>query len=284
MVARSLYDPSLCKSSDIVWLLRFVGLSHDTVVLVNTDSEALEICRIIDGPDGGAPSLCTIVQLGLPPLASGARIHCYSHCMRETVPAYSDAPSLVIEGRPPRRPQFHKSPDEGLVVFVVGVEAPTTYPGLFTFVNHLHSLMSHATSRVTFIPWENWGPRATACFELDVRPKISALIGHRFATLSCGALFIFDFNTTRILDAIRRIGDSSARSMDVTMVKHRSDIPKGLLFKKDVVGLLPYMSAIRPASKDWKCLANYEEGLAALSHGTHLFVATCSPFSSRALT
>ena len=53
--------------------------------------------------------------------------------------------------------------------------------------------------------------------------------------------------------------------MDVTTVKHRSVIPKGLLFKEDVMGLLPYISAVRPASKDWKCLANYEEGLAALS-------------------
>jgi len=188
--------------------------------------------------------------------------------MRETVPAYSDTPSLVIEGRPPRRPPFHKSPNEGLVVFVITVGTRTTTPEAFTFVTHLYSLMALATSTssgTTIIPWENWGPRVTACFKLDVHPKNGVLIGHRLATLSCGTLFIFDFNSTRILDAIRRIDDSSGRSMDVTTVKHRSVIPKGRLFKEDVVGELPYISVVRPASKDWKRLANYEEGLAALS-------------------
>ena len=53
--------------------------------------------------------------------------------------------------------------------------------------------------------------------------------------------------------------------MDVTTVKHRSVIYKGLLFKEDVVGLLPYISVVGSASKDWKCLASYEEGLAAHS-------------------
>ena len=231
-------------------------------------SAALEICRIVDGPDGGTPSLCTIVQLGLPPLASETRLLDYSHCMRESVPAYSGVPSLVIEDRPPRRPPFHESPDEGVVVFIIAVKINTIGTSIFTIVTHLRSLMALATSappEVTFIPWENWGPPVTACFDLHVRPKVDVLIGDRLATLERGTLSIFDFNSTRIKDAIKTTGDSTGRSIDMTPVKHRSVLLKGRLFKEDVVGELPYISVVRPASTGWEGLANYEEGLAGLS-------------------
>ena len=231
-------------------------------------SAALEICRIVDGPDGGTPSLCTIVQLGLPPLASGTRLSYYSHCMRESVPAYSGAPSLVMEDRPHRRPPLHESPDEGVVVFVIAVQINMTGTCIFTIVTHPRSLMALATSassKVAFIPWENWGPPVTACFNLHVRPKVDVLIGERLATLEHGTLSIFDFNSTRIQDAIKRTGDSIGRSMDMTSVKHRSVILKGKLFKEDVVGELPYISIVRPACAGWEGLANYEEGLAGLS-------------------
>ena len=128
------------------------------------------------------------------------------------------------------------------------------------------ALATLTSPEATFIPWENWGPHATACFELPVRPKVDVLIGDRLATLSRGTLSIFDFNSTRIQDAIKGNGDSSlGRSMDVTTVKHKSVIPKGRLFKEDVVGELPYISVVRPVSTGWKRLANYEEGLAGLS-------------------
>ena len=188
--------------------------------------------------------------------------------MRESVPAYSNAPSLVIEGRPPRRPPFHTSPDEGLVVFVIAIKIDRIYVTLLTIVTHLRSLMELAastSSEVTFIPWENWGPRVTACFQLHARPKVDVLIGDRLATLSRGTLSIFDFNSTRIRDATRRTGDLLGRSMDDTTVQHRSVIDKGGVFKEDVVGELPYISVVRPASTNWKGLANYEEGLAGLS-------------------
>ena len=48
-------------------------------------------------------------------------------------------------------------------------------------------------------------------------------------------------------------------------VKHRSVISRGMLFKEDVVGELPYISLVRPAFVDWMYLTNYEEGLAGLS-------------------
>jgi hypothetical protein len=40
-----------------------------------------------------------------------------------------------------------------------------------------------------------------------------------------------------------------------------------MLFKEDVVGELPYISArvVKPAFVDWKSLINYEEELAGLS-------------------
>ena len=254
------------ESSKQDWSFRFIALSRDTVVLVNTVSAALEICRIVDGPD--TPSLRTIVQLGLPPLAPDARVLFYSHCTRESVPTYSDVPSLVIEGRTPRRPPFHESPDKGIVVFVIVAQINSGPRMLFTIVTHLRSLMALAastSSEVAFIPWESWGPRATACFGLRFRPKLDVIVGDRLAILSREALSIFDFNSTRIQDAINKNGDSSGRSVDATMVEHISVIPKGRLFKEDVVGELPYISVVRPVSTDWQSLVNYEEGLAGLS-------------------
>jgi len=239
------------------------------IALVETDSVALEICRIVEEPDGGV-SLCTIVRLGLPPLAPEAFIR-FSYCIRESVPTYSDAPSLVTEGRLPRHPPFRSSPKEGLVVVVmtIGIHATSTAEHV-TIVTHLRSLVALAATtppRVTFIPWENWGPRAAACFEFRVRPKSDVLMGDRLATIWNETLSLFDFNSTRIRDALQRASRSSGctNTVDLMTINHGSVIPGGMLFKEDVVGELPYISVVKPAAADWKSLINHEEELAGLS-------------------
>src|SRR5712691_9875594 len=190
-------------------------------------------------PRASAP----MVRLGLPPLSSGAFIR-FSNCIRESVPTYSDAPSLVIEGRPPRLPPFHSSPEVGLVVVVmpvaIEVHGMSTVADV-TIVTHLRSLVALATTTppgVTFIPWENWGPRVAACFGLRVRPKFDVLMGGRLAIHWNGKLYLFDFNSTRIRDAVRRTSSSSGRinlnNVDRMTVNHRSVIPRGMLFKGDV--------------------------------------------------
>jgi len=259
----------LRETSQPAWSHRFVAISLDMIALVETDNTALEICRIVEEPDGSVPSLCTIVRLGLPPLASEAFIR-FSYCIRESVPTYSDAPSLVMKGRPPRHPPFHSSPEEGLVVIVItiGIHATSTAAHV-TIVTHLHSLIALAATTppgMTFIPWENWGPRAAACFERR-RPKSDVLMGDRLATIWNETLSIFDFNSTRIRDALRRASGSSGRidNLDLMTVNHRSVIPGGMLFKEDVVGELPYISVVKPAFVDWKSLINHEEELAGLS-------------------
>ena len=89
-------------------------------------------------------------------------------------------------------------------------------------------------------------------------------MGERFATSSesGGTLSLFDFDSTRIRDAIRRAGNPSGRSMHPTVVNHRSVIPRGKIFKEDVVGELPYISVVKP---NWRFLTNHEEVLAGLS-------------------
>ena len=242
------------------------------IALVETDSATLEICRIVEEPDGHMSSLCTIVRLGLPPLASEAFIR-FSYCIRESVPTYSDASSLVIEGRPPSHPPFHSSPEEGLVIVVVtiGIHATSTAVHV-TIVTRLRSLVALATTTppgVTIIPWDNWGPRAAACFQFRVRPKSDVVMGDRLATIWNEALSVFDFNSTRIRDAIRRTSSSSGciDNVDLMAVNQKSVIPRGMLFKEDVVGELPYISVrvVKPAFVDWKSLINYEEELAGLS-------------------
>jgi len=251
-------------------------LSRDTMVLVETDSVTLGLCRIVEESDGGAPSLITLVRLGLPPLTPGTSVH-NSQCIRESVPAYSDTPSLVIEGRPPRQVPFRNSTEEGLVAVIMdigvnydswlrhGAGAPWIY---FTIVTHLRTLVALATRKspeVTFIPWENWGPRATACFDRPVHGYSDALMGERLTTISHGTLSLLDFNSSRIRDTIQRTGNSSGCSGPVKTVKHRSVIPREGLFREDAVGELPYISVVKPAPWDWTSPASYEEGLAVLS-------------------
>ena len=246
-------------------------VSRDTIALVGADSAALELCRIVEEPEGAAPSLQTLVRLGLPPLALNTHIP-YSFCSRESVPAH--APSLVIEGRPPRCFPFHNPPEEGLVAIVIvmgnhGIFGMTP----ITIITHLRTLVALATNatttttsaEVTFIPWEGWGPRVTACFAHHVHPRSDALLGERLAIISKGMLSLFDFNSMRIRDAIRRLENSSQNSVPAPTVEHRSIIPKGTLFKEDVVSELPYIHVIRPAPSGWNRIIKHEEGVAGFS-------------------
>jgi hypothetical protein len=247
-------------------------LSRDTIALVEHDSATLELCRIVEESDSGAPSLITLVRLGLPPLTPEASFF-FSQCIRGSVPAYSDAPSLVIEGRPPRRFPFRNSTDEGLVAVAMVIHIypppPQGYSSIdLTIVTHLRTLVALATRKspgVTFIPWENWGPRATACFKYPVCSYSAVLMGERLTAVSSDMLFVFDFNSSRIRDTIQRTGNSSGPSGLVTTVEHRSVVPRERLFREDVVGELPYISVIRPASSHWDNSTNYEEGLAVLA-------------------
>jgi hypothetical protein len=135
-------------------------------------------------------------------------------------------------------------------------------------VTHLRTLVTLATRNspvVTFIPWENWGPRATACFKYPVRGYSAVLMGRRLTEVSHNRLFLFDSNSSRIRDTIERTGNSSGPSGLVTTVEHRSVVPRERLFREDVVGELPYISVVRPASSHWENSANYEEGLAVLA-------------------
>jgi len=242
-------------------------LSRDTIALVEHDSATLELCRIVEESNSGAPSLITLVRLGLPPLTPEASVF-WSQCIRESVPAYSDAPSLVIEGRPPRRVPFRNSTEEGLVAVIMDIEHDS-WPDVtryLTIVTHLRALVALTTRTspgVTFIPWENWGPRVTACFDDPFHRY--ALMGERLTIITNEGLSLLDFNLSRIRDTIQRTGNSSGRSGPVTTVNHRSVIPRRKWFREDVVGELPYISVVRPASSDWMCPANYEEGLAVLS-------------------
>ena len=266
-------------------------VSGDTIAVVDRASATLDLWRIVEETDGGAPSLCTIVRLRLPPLMPGASV-INSPCIRESVPAYYDTPSLVTEGRPSRRFPFHTSTEDGLIVIVMGIAA-RRHAGYWcdsidttniTIVTHLRTLVTLATRTspgVTFIPWENWGPYVTACFNSPVRSDSDALIGDRLTTISDQRLSLFDFNSSRIRNTIRRTGNTSGGGAHVTTVIHRSVIPRGRWFREDVVGGLPYISVVRPTLSARKRLTNYEEGLAALSWDVRGRLFSPSPVASR---
>ncbi|KAI0284898.1 hypothetical protein BC826DRAFT_973137 [Russula brevipes] len=245
-------------------------LSHDTFALVENDSATLEVCRI-EEPDSDTPSLRTLVHLGLPPLASWARISS-SYCISEQMPVYSGAPSFVVEGRPPRRHPFHSSPEERIIAIAFRVK-PYDDIGTraFAIVTHLRTLVAHATTTLpqgNFIPWKDWGPSGAACFERHTASlsdlSDACVVGERLATLSPGELSIFDFNPTRVQNTIRKAGHPSQDAV-YSVVKDRVLIPREELFKIDVVSELPYVSVTVPRPSHWWRIHNYEEVLAGSS-------------------
>jgi hypothetical protein len=181
---------------------------------------------------------------------------------------YSDTPSFVVEGlgRPPRRYPFHSSPEERIVAIGFSVVINNYDIQSFTIVAHHRTLMAHATTTLpeaNFIPWEDWGPSGTACFEHTNIPN-AACVGERWATISGGSLSVFDFNSTRVQNVIREVGHTSQSAVRL-VVKDRVVIPRGYTFEIDVVSELPYISILIPTPFNWEGLRNYEEGLAGFS-------------------
>ncbi|KAI0252297.1 hypothetical protein BJV78DRAFT_369217 [Lactifluus subvellereus] len=152
--------------------LNYEILSRDMIALVEADGRQweLEICRIVEEPDSGSLSLCTLVRLGLPPLAKGASISS-SYFIRRNLHVCSDLASSMAEGRPRRRLPFCSSPDAGVVAIVAGIDARGTAPDRAQFVTiatPLHKLVAFTTTappQLSFIPWKVWGPRVTVCFK-----------------------------------------------------------------------------------------------------------------------
>ncbi|KAI0284894.1 hypothetical protein BC826DRAFT_1109452 [Russula brevipes] len=213
--------------------------------------------------------LRTLVRLGLPPLASESHIS-VSYCAPEQMPVYSGAPSFVFEGRPPRRHPFHSSPEERIVTFGLSIGLSDHF-GIqsFTIVTRPRTLIALATTavpEVKFIPWEDWGPSGTACFERHIDSLSDACMGERLAMISNfdRSLSLFDFNTMRVQNAMREVGHPSQNAV-YPVVRDRAVIRRGRVFAIDVVSELPYISVLIPAPSNWESLQNYEERLAGLS-------------------
>jgi hypothetical protein len=242
-------------------------LSHDTIALVENETATLEVCRI-EEPDSDTSSLRTLVRLGLPPLASWSQISS-SYYISEQMPVYSGASSFMVEGRPPRRYPFHTSPEERIVAIAFRIKS-NNRNGIrsFAIVTHLRTLIAHATTtlpEVNFIPWKDWGPSGAAYFEQPIASLSDCcVVGERLATLSRGELSVFDFNSTRVQNTIRKVGHPSQNAV-CSVVKHRVVIPREQLFEIDVVAELPYVYVTMPRPSHWWRLHTYEEVLAGFS-------------------
>jgi hypothetical protein len=242
-------------------------LSHDTIALLDDNTPTLEVCRIVQEPDRDTPSLRTLVRLGLPPppFPLWMRHLSDSYCFLTQIPVYSDTHSFVVGGpaRPPRRHPFHNSPEERIVVITIRTGARDQ----LTIVTHVRTLIAHAAATLpeeNFIPWKDWGPSGTACFDRYINILDDACVGERLATISDGSLSLFDFNSARVQNAIREVGRPSQNAAH-SVVKDRVVIPRGRSFEIDVVSELPYISVEIPTPRNWKGLRHYEEGLAGFS-------------------
>jgi hypothetical protein len=227
-------------------------ISNDTIALIDIHGVALELCRIVTDPASCKPSLCTLIHLGLPPLASNVQIS-RAYCILKNAPAYPHTPYCAVEGRPPRRLPFLDSPKDGITIFDILVASRTSNDfDTLTIVTHLRTLLALATTtppRLTFIPWKDWGPPVTACFGAGYSiydRGHDLLVGERWVTTMPDSLRLRDFNPTRIQDSIRGTSDSSRRGARRKVVNQRRVLPRGL-FKEGVASELPYMMVDGPA-------------------------------------
>jgi hypothetical protein len=241
-------------------------LSHDTIALLDDNTPTLEVCQIVQEPDRDTPSLRTLVRLGLPPFAPWMRDSLDSYCFLAQMPVYPDTHSFVAggPGRPPRRNPFHNSPEERIVAVAFRIGSRDH----LTIVTHVRTLIAYATTTLpeeNFIPWKDWGPSGTACFDRSINIlDHHACVGERLATISDGSLSLFDFNSARVQNAIREVGRPSQNAAH-SVVKGRVVIPRGQSFEIDIVSELPYISVEVPTPRNWKGLRHYEEGLAGFS-------------------
>jgi hypothetical protein len=188
-----------------------------------------------------------------------------SYCFLTQMPVYSDTHSFVVGGpaRPPRRHPFHNSPEERIFAIVLRIRSR---PHL-TIVTHVRTLIAHAATTLpdmNFIPWKDWGPSGTACFDPHITILDDASVGERLATISDGRLSLFDFNSARVQNAIRDVGHPSQNAAH-SVVKDRVVFPRGMSFEIDIVSELPYISVVIPMPYHWESLHDYEEGLAGFS-------------------
>ncbi|KAI0263635.1 hypothetical protein BC834DRAFT_305259 [Gloeopeniophorella convolvens] len=162
-------------------------LSEELIMLIRADVNALEICRLVRGPP---ESLETICLLYLPPLHADVAVH---------------AATFLTERRGRRkgtRLPFRPRMNDAIVVVTLLLFDTSPIPRdtcHYALVAHVRTLLKYAASGNSAVPWSEWGPQLTRCFETESGPNGSAVAAQRWiAQGERNTLILRDFNPHRV--------------------------------------------------------------------------------------
>ena len=219
-------------------------LSEDTLVLVQKQGNALELCRITHGEP---PGLVTHSVLVLPALQRG--ISCIMvECQGDQI-----VPSRDLLTRS-HRLHFVSDPNATVLCFTLGfrqVVGGLDYLRSVSFWVRRCSLFEYATRGGNQeYPWDAWGPSVTRWTDWEhglapCRPggSRSALFPMLIEVGSGNPIVIRDFHPERVRRALARSQSPSSTKGRLKVVTESSKIEKGDEFLNDIVSSLPYCEA-----------------------------------------
>ena len=219
-------------------------LSEDTLVLVQKEGNALELCQITRGDPPGLDTRCVLV---LPALRQG--ISCVMvECQGDQV-----VPSRDLLTRSRRLP-FVSDPNATILCFTLGfrqVVGGFDYLRSVSFWVWRSSLYEYANRGGNRdYPWETWGPSVTRWTDWDhglapCRPggSRSALFPLLIEVGAGNPIVIRDFHPERVRRALARSKRPSCDGDRLRVVTESSKIEKGDEFLNDIVSSLPYCEA-----------------------------------------
>ncbi|KAI0312459.1 hypothetical protein OF83DRAFT_1146144 [Amylostereum chailletii] len=232
----------------------FVFLTDRIMVFPDMDEETLELMEIVDGVDGGPPTLRVLRKLALPTFAPETTIIRLSargepnpigSCPRKANPASASRP-------------FRDSPSEALILFhlLTQVDNPTQLEmHTFTFVTHRSTLVAQVPiapmiEEPSTVPWEEWGPHGTRWFESDEAATrwITMAAGQRYVYLSNvegghSPIRVCDFNPYHVRRELARVEDQTVRTPEDNtrrVIAGETKVIASNVFQNDVVSSLPY--------------------------------------------
>ena len=234
----------LRRSPPSTYFPQVTFLSEDTLVLVQKDGNALELCQILRRDP---PGLETLGVLVLPALQQG--ISCVMvECQGDQIVTSRD---LLMSSR---RLPFVSDPNATVLCFTLGfrqVFGGFDYLRSVSFWVRRSSLCEYANRGGNQeYPWDTWGPSVTRWADWDhglapCRPggSRSALFPLLIEVGIGNPIVIRDFHPERVRRALARNKGPSLDGDRLRVVTESSKIEKGDEFLNDIVSSLPYCEA-----------------------------------------
>lgn len=265
----------------------FTWISETLIAFVHMAANAIVLYEFVEEPG----QLNLIKTLGLPPLCDGGRLN-FARCLSEQNPLLHRASHP--NSRPPPRCPFTYNPADAVACFILGVGLEEIPDASMTIaiVVHRRALVALASSGAAAavtdvgannerpIPWDDWGPPVTRCFEVPYWHRCSGPVGQRWGMLAHDELVLRDFNPHSVRHTAGRLetrapGMPAGASSSSSVLRHENGnrtrvvtaptrLTAGLCFRGDVISHLPYVETRAMCTPRWESVITDGERLLGL--------------------